>query len=62
MDQNIVCYKWNNLGCKARNYRDMKEGVLIIKKENPCTTWEKNENSSKEGCRLALIIEDKEDK
>ena len=39
----------------------MKEVDPIIKKEKPTTIWEKKENSSKEDCRLALIVEDKED-
>ena len=60
MDQNIVCYKCNNIGHKARNCRDMKEDAPK-KKGKPTTVWEKKENSSKEDCRLALIVEDKED-
>ena len=32
-----------------------------IKKEKPTTIWEKKENSSKEYCRLVLIVEDKKD-
>jgi beta-xylosidase len=61
MDLNIVCYKCNNLGHKACNCRDMKEDGPIIKKEKLATMWEKKDNSSKEDCRLALIVEDKED-
>ena len=61
MDQNVVCYKWNNLGHKACNCRGIYEYVPIIKKEKPTTIWEKKESSSKEGWRLALIVEDKED-
>ena len=61
MDQNIVCYKYNNIGHKAHNCRDMKENAPIIKKEKPTTIWERKENSRKEDCRLALIVEDKED-
>ena len=52
MDQNIVCYKCNNLGHKACNCRDVKKDAPIIKKEKPATIWEKKENSSKECCRL----------
>ena len=70
MCQNIVRFQCNNLGHKAHNCRDMKEYDPIIKKEKPTTIWEKKEkpttiwenkdNSSKEDCRLALIVEDKE--
>ena len=38
----------------------MKEDTPIIKKEKLAAIWEKKENSSKEDCRLAPIIEDKE--
>jgi hypothetical protein len=56
MDQNIVCYKCNNLGHKARDCRDMKEDAPM-----PTTVWKRKENPNKENCRLALIVEDKED-
>ena len=61
MDQNIVCYKLNNIGHKARNCRNMEENASIIEEENPTTIWEKKQNSSKEDCKLALIFESKED-
>ena len=31
MDQNIVCYKCNNIGYKARNCGNMEENTSIIK-------------------------------
>ena len=58
MDQNIVCYKHNNLGHKARNCRDMKEDSPI-NKVKLATIWEKKYNSIKEYSRLALIAKDK---
>ena len=45
MDQNIVCYKCNNIGHKARNCRNMEENASIIKDENLATIWEKKHNS-----------------
>ena len=39
----------------------MKEDAPIIKKEKTTTIWENKENSIKEYCRLALIVEDKKD-
>ena len=40
----------------------MIEDAPIIKKEKQTTIWENKENSSKKDCRIALIVEDKEDK
>ena len=59
MDQNIVCYKCNNLGHKEHNFRYTKENAPIIKKEKHATIWEDKDNSSKGDCRL-LISKDKE--
>lgn len=56
MNRNIVCYKCNNLGHKARDFRI--ENAPIIKTENPTMKWESKKN---EGCNIALITEDKED-
>lgn len=61
MDQNIVCYKCNNIGHKARNFRNVEENDSIINKENPTTTWKKEQTSNKEECKLALIAENKQD-
>lgn len=61
MDQNIVCYKCNNIGHKAWNCKNMEENASIIKEENPTTIWEKKKTSSKEYCKLALIAENKKD-
>ena len=41
MDQNIVCYKCNNIGHKAQNCRNMEENDSIINEENPTIIWEK---------------------
>ena len=61
MDQNIVCYKCNNIGHKARNCWNMEENDSIINEKNPTTIWEREQTSSKEDCKLALIAENKED-
>jgi len=56
MDQNIVCYKWNNLGHKARDWRDMKQDAPM-----QATIRKHKENPKKEDFRLALLVENKED-
>jgi hypothetical protein len=43
MDQNIVCYKCNNLGHKAQDCRDMKEDAPMS-----ATIWKRKENPNKE--------------
>ena len=43
MDQNNVCYKWNTIGHKVGNWRNMEENDFIIKEEDPNTTWEKKQ-------------------
>lgn len=64
MDQNIVCYKCNNIGHKARG---CKSDVSIIRKEKRTiiweadTIWENKRNLSKKYCRLALIAQNKKD-
>ena len=39
----------------------MEENDSIINKKNPTIIWEKEQTSSKEECKLALIAENKED-
>ena len=39
----------------------MEENDSIINEKNPTAIWEKEQNSSKEDCKLALIAENKED-
>ena len=39
MDQNIVCYKCNNLGHKSRHSREMKEQNHMSNVYIPTTTW-----------------------
>lgn len=56
MNQNIVCYKCNNLGHKTHDWR--LENAPIIKTENLGMKWERKK---KEYCNLALIAKDKED-
>jgi hypothetical protein len=43
MDQNIVCYKCNNLGHKARDCREMKEHNHMSNVCIPTTTWKMKE-------------------
>jgi hypothetical protein len=43
MDQNIVCYKCNNLGHKARDCREMKEYNHMPNVCIPTTTWKRKE-------------------
>jgi hypothetical protein len=58
IDQNIVCYKCNNIGHKERDCGNVKEYVPIIK---PATIWERKENPNKEDFLLSLLVENKED-
>jgi hypothetical protein len=53
MDQNIVCYKCNNLGHKARDCREMKEDNPI-----PTTTWKMKEIPQNENCRITLVAKE----
>ena len=59
MDQNIVCYKCNNIGHKAQNCRNVEENNSIINKENPTTIWKKEQTSNKEECKVELIAKNK---
>jgi hypothetical protein len=56
MDQNIICYKCNNLGHKVRDCIDMKEDAPIIKL---ATISRRKENPNKKDCQIALIVEHK---
>jgi hypothetical protein len=49
-DQNIVCYKCNNLGHKARDCREMKEYNPMPNVPIPTTTWKRKENTHNEKC------------
>jgi hypothetical protein len=55
MDQNIVCYKCNNLGHKAQDCRDMKEDNPMPNVPIPTTTWKRKEIPHNENCRVALV-------
>jgi hypothetical protein len=52
MDKNIVCYKCNYLGHKARDCRYMNEDVPM-----PTTVWRRKEIPNNEDCRIALTAE-----
>jgi hypothetical protein len=39
MDQNIVCYKCNNLGHKPQDWKEMKEDNCMPNVSIPTTTW-----------------------
>jgi hypothetical protein len=53
MDKNIVCYKCNYLGHKARDCRYMNEDVPM-----PTTVWRRKEIPNNEDCRIALTAEE----
>jgi hypothetical protein len=52
MDKNIVCYKCNYLGHKARDCRYMNEDVPM-----PTTVWRRKEIPNNEDYRIALTAE-----
>jgi hypothetical protein len=52
MDKNIVCYKCNYLGHKARDCRYMNEDVPM-----PTKVWRRKEIPNNEYCRIALTAE-----
>jgi hypothetical protein len=58
MDQNIVCYKFNNLGHKARDCREMKEDNPMPNVCIPTTPWKRKEIPYNENCQIALVIEE----
>jgi hypothetical protein len=53
VDKNIVCYKCNYLGHKARDCRYMNEDVPM-----PTTVWRRKEIPNNEYCRIALTAEE----
>jgi hypothetical protein len=58
MDQNIVCYKCNNLGHKAQDCREMKEDNHMPNVCIPTTTWKRKEIPHNENCRIALVAKE----
>jgi hypothetical protein len=52
MEKNIVCYKCNYLGHKARDCRYMNEDVPM-----PTKVWRRKEIPNNEDCRMALTAE-----
>jgi hypothetical protein len=58
MDQNIVCYKCNNLGHKARDCRKMKEDNHMPNVCIPTTTWKRKEIPHNENFRIALVAKE----
>ena len=53
MDKNIVFYKCNYLGHKARDCRYMNEDVPM-----PTTVWRRKEIPNNEDCRIALTTKE----
>jgi hypothetical protein len=53
MDKNIVYYKCNYLGHKARDCRYMNEDVPM-----PTIVWRRKEIPNNEDCRIALTTEE----
>jgi hypothetical protein len=58
MDQNIVCYKCNNLGHKALDCREMKEDNHMPNVCIPTTTWKRKEIPHNENFRIALVAKE----
>jgi hypothetical protein len=58
MDQNIVCYKCNNLGHKARDCGEMKEGNHMSNVFIPTTTWKRKEIPQNENCQITLVAKE----
>jgi hypothetical protein len=58
MDQNIVCYKCNNLGHKTRYCREMKEDNPMPNVPIPTTTWKRKEIPHNENCRITLVAKE----
>ena len=58
IDQNIVRYKWNNLGHKARDCREMKENNPMPNVPIPTTTWKRKEIPHNENCQIALATKE----
>jgi hypothetical protein len=58
MDQNIVCYKCNNIGHKARDCREMKEDNHMPNVCIPTTAWKRKEIPHNENCRIALVAKE----
>jgi hypothetical protein len=53
MEKNIVCYKCNYLGHKARDCRYMNEDVPM-----PTTVWRRKEIPNNEYCQITLTAEE----
>jgi hypothetical protein len=58
MDENIVCYKCNNLGHKAQYCREMKEDNRMSNVCIPTTTWKRKEIPQNENCRITLVAKE----
>jgi hypothetical protein len=58
MDQNIVCYKCNNLGHKARDCKEMKEDNQMPNVCIPTTTWKRKEIPQNENCQITLVTKE----
>jgi hypothetical protein len=58
MDENIVCYKCNNLGHKAQYRREMKEDNHMSNVCIPTTTWKRKEIPQNENCQISLVTKE----
>jgi hypothetical protein len=58
MDQNIVCYKCNNLGHKARDCKEMKEDNHMPNVFLPTTAWKRKEIPHNENFRIELVTKE----
>jgi hypothetical protein len=55
IDQNILCYKCNNIGHKAQDYREMKEDNPMPNVHIPTTTWKRKEIPHNENFQITLV-------
>jgi hypothetical protein len=58
MDQNIVCYKCNNIGHKELYCRETKGHNHMPNVCIPTTTWKRKEFPQNENCRIILVAKE----
>jgi hypothetical protein len=58
IDQNIVCYKCNNLGHKEQDCREMKEDNHMPNVCIPTTTWKRKEIPQNQKCQITLLTKE----
>jgi hypothetical protein len=58
MDQNIECYKCNNLGHKKQDCREMKEDNHMPNVCIPTTIWKRKEIPQNKNCQITLVAKE----